>query len=69
MLGRAQLAGRLRLAARASFEKAISIDRGDWQLWFDLSRVTTGAARAHALEQVALLYPQSHLASTAASRP
>jgi hypothetical protein len=69
MLGRAQLAGRLPLAARASFEKAISIDRGDWQLWFDLSRVTNGAARAHALAQVALLYPQSQVVSTAARRP
>jgi len=58
-LGRGQLAAGLVPDARDSFRKAISIDRGDWQLWYDLAEASTGAERAHALDEVVALYPRS----------
>jgi len=60
-LGRAQLAAGLLPDARRSFRKAISMDRGDWELWYDLASATTGSARAGALQRVAALFPQSDL--------
>jgi len=38
-------------SARASYRKAISKDRGDWKLWYDLSTVSTGAEARHALAE------------------
>jgi hypothetical protein len=58
-LGRAQLgAGGIR-EARASFRKAISMDRGDWELWYHLASVTKGEARQNALRQATRLFPQA----------
>ena len=58
-LGQAQLAADLVPDARASFRKAISIDPGDWELWYDLAGATTGTARTRALDEVLALYPRS----------
>jgi O-antigen ligase len=60
-LGRAQLAAGFPLAARDSFRHAISMDSGDWELWYDLSRATKGPERTRALAHVAALYPHSGL--------
>jgi hypothetical protein len=58
-LGRAQLgAGRIR-EARASFRKAISMDRGDWELWYHLASASRGEARQHALRQATRLFPRA----------
>lgn len=58
-LGRAQLAAGQLGNARSSFRKAISIDRGDWELWYDLAKASTGTVRAQALDEVVALYPRS----------
>jgi hypothetical protein len=60
-LGNAQLAAGLVPDARRSFRKAISMDRGDWQLWYGLASATTGRARTRSLQRVAALFPQSDL--------
>jgi hypothetical protein len=60
-LGRAQLGAGLLADARGSFRKAVSIDPGDWQAWYDLANVTTGAERARSLDRVAVLFPRSGL--------
>jgi hypothetical protein len=58
-LGRAQLgAGRVR-EGRASFRKAISMDRGDWELWYHLASVSGGEARQNALRQATRLFPRA----------
>jgi tetratricopeptide (TPR) repeat protein len=38
-------------AARASYRKAITKSRGDWQLWYDLSTVSNGAEEERALAE------------------
>jgi hypothetical protein len=60
-LGRAQLSAGLVVDARGSFRRAIALDGGDWELWYDLARSTTGAERALSLRHVAALYPHSGL--------
>ncbi len=60
-LGRAQLAAGMLPEARRSFSKAISMDGGDWRLWYDLAGATTGPAQRRALRRAVLLYPQSGL--------
>ena len=60
-LGRAQLSAGLVADARGSFRRAIGLDDGDWELWYDLARSTTGAERANSLRHVAALYPDSGL--------
>ena len=60
-LGRAQLGAGLLADARGSFRKAVSIDPGDWEAWYDLANVTTGAERARSLNRVAVLFPMSGL--------
>jgi hypothetical protein len=60
-LGQAQLAAGLVPDARLSFRKAISIDHGDWNLWYELSRVASGRERSLALRRVAELFPRSGL--------
>jgi hypothetical protein len=58
-LGEAQLA-RGRLAdARASFREALAKDDGDWSLWFDLARASTGRTQQEALARAAALNPRS----------
>ena len=60
-LGTAQLAAGLVADAQSSFEKAISIDPGDWTSWANLANASRGAARRRALQQVVALYPRSLL--------
>jgi hypothetical protein len=67
-LGQAQLAAGLLPDARRSFRKAISMDDGDWQLWYELSGATTGPAQRRALRRAVALYPRSGLLASAASR-
>jgi len=57
-LGRAQLEAGRAADARASFRKALSLDGGDWQLWYDLASSSDGRERATALRHVASLFPR-----------
>lgn len=66
-LGRAQLTAGLPVDARRSFRKAISMDRGDWRLWYELAGATTGLAQRRALQKTVALYPRSGLLQTAGS--
>jgi len=45
--------------ARRALDKALVKDRGDWQLWYDLSRASYGTARAQALDHAQELNPRS----------
>ena len=56
-----QLGAGSTLAARSSFQKALSIDRGDWNIWVDVARTTSGAEQRHALREALALYPRSGL--------
>jgi O-Antigen ligase len=58
-LGEAQLAQGQVSAAQASFRTAIRKDTGDWNLWFDLARATTGKTQLAALAQATRLDPLS----------
>jgi Flp pilus assembly protein TadD len=60
-LGEAQLGAGLVADARASFRRAASIDPGDWSVWYELARASTGPARIRALERAVALYPRSGL--------
>jgi hypothetical protein len=64
-LGRAQVAAGLLPQARRSFRKAISMDRGDWRLWYDLAGASTGPAEHRALQHAVNLFPQSGLLPSA----
>jgi hypothetical protein len=64
-LGRAQLGAGLPGAARRSFREAISMDSGDWELWYRLASASRGAERQRALGHAARLYPQAHLLARA----
>jgi O-Antigen ligase len=66
-LGRVQRAAGYPADAKMSFRQALSHDPGNWQLWYELSTVTTGGARARALRRVAALFPRSGLVSTASA--
>ena len=65
-LGRAQLGAGLVSDAKASFRKALSMDRGDWELWYRLASASRGEARRHALQQAARLFPRAESLRTAA---
>jgi hypothetical protein len=67
-LGQAQLAAGLLPDARRSFRKAISMDDGDWQLWYELSGATTGPAQRLALRRAIALYPRSGLLASAGNQ-
>ena len=58
-LGEAQLEQGDTTAARASFEKAISIDRRNWQAWLDLAAAVDGKARIQAVAEARHLFPRS----------
>jgi hypothetical protein len=58
-LGEAQLGEGDTKAAIASFNKAIAKSPGDWNLWFDLARATTGAPQRAALRHAKQLNPLS----------
>jgi hypothetical protein len=60
-LGRAELGAGLVPAARASFRKAISMDSGDWELWYRLGSATRGRERSRALREAARLFPRGQL--------
>jgi Flp pilus assembly protein TadD len=59
LLGEAQLGAGNVAAAERSFRKAIAKDPGDWDLYFDLARATTGRAQRTALAAAARLNPRS----------
>jgi Flp pilus assembly protein TadD len=61
-LGTAQLRAGLRDDARASFERAASIDANDWAVWADLASASSGAERNDALRKVVQLFPRSQIA-------
>jgi hypothetical protein len=56
-LGEAQLAARRFGDARASFDRALDRDPGDWRLWLDLAKSSDGVVRANALDRAARLNP------------
>jgi hypothetical protein len=64
-LGQAQAAAGLLPDARRSFRKAISMDGGDWRLWYDLAGASTGAAHLRALRRAVVLFPRSGLLTNA----
>jgi Flp pilus assembly protein TadD len=66
-LGLAQRAAGALPAARRSFRKAISMDDGDWQLWYDLASVSTGTAERQALRRAVELFPRSGLLTSVGS--
>lgn len=63
-LGQAQIDAGLIADARHSFRKAISMDDGDWRLWYDLAGATSGRAHRQALRHAVALYPRSGLLAT-----
>jgi hypothetical protein len=66
-LGRAQLGAGLVPAARASFRKGISMDSGDWELWYRLAGASSGGERRRALRQAALLIPRAQVLRSSVS--
>ncbi len=56
-LGEAQLGAGDTSAAAASFRKAVSKDRHDWLLWYQLASVTEGAEARRATAEAARLNP------------
>jgi Flp pilus assembly protein TadD len=67
MVGEAQLAQGRRAAARASFRKAITKDRRDWELWVDLALASPQPDRRRAALVALRLNPLSP--EIAQSRP
>jgi O-Antigen ligase len=59
LLGEGQLGAGNVLAAERSFRNAIAKDPGDWNLYFDLARATTGRVQLRALAAAARLNPRS----------
>jgi hypothetical protein len=59
LLGEAQLGAGDTAPAQRSFREAIAKDPGDWTLYFDLARATTGRAQLAALAAAARLNPRS----------
>ena len=68
-LGRAQLGAGLAAEARASFRKAISMDRGDWELWYRLAAASSGAERRSELREATRLFPRGRFVRRTASKP
>jgi Flp pilus assembly protein TadD len=58
-LGEAQLAAGDTGGARRSFQRAIRLDRTDWNAWYGLAEAGTGHARRSALDEAARLNPLS----------
>jgi hypothetical protein len=59
LLGEAQLGAGNTRAAQQSFQRAIAKNGGDWNLYFDLARASTGRAQRTALATAARLNPRS----------
>jgi hypothetical protein len=69
-LGRAQLGAGALPEARMSFRKAISMDGGDWELWYRLAGASAGQERRHALREADRLFPRAQLLRAAgAAKP
>jgi predicted Zn-dependent protease len=60
-LGRAQLGAGAPTQARKSLRKAISMDRGDWELWYYLASASNAEARTAALRNAMRLFPHAQL--------
>jgi Flp pilus assembly protein TadD len=58
-LGEAQLQRGDLSGAAASFNHAISLDRGDWRAWLDFAATLKGPAQKRAIAQAHALYPRS----------
>ena len=70
LLGEAQSAMGKRVAARASFRKALAKNQQDWTIWLDLAVASSGAERTHAFAEATQLDPLSpEIASWKASVP
>jgi len=67
LLGQAQLERGERSAARASFQRAIAKDDGNWEFWYSLALASDGAARRRALDQALRLNPIEPVLVTARS--
>jgi hypothetical protein len=59
LLGEAELGQGDTKAAIASFNQALGKSPGDWNVWFDMARATTGRPRQQALDRAARLNPLS----------
>jgi hypothetical protein len=57
--GEAELQAGNRSAADDSFRHALSYDTGNWRLWLNVARATTGPEQRRAIRMVRLLYPLS----------
>lgn len=60
-LGLAELGAGLIPDAKASFTKALSLDHGDWSLWYNLAQASSGRTRAIAVRHAVALFPRSGL--------
>jgi O-Antigen ligase/Tetratricopeptide repeat len=58
-LGEARLGSGNDAGARTAFDAALAKDPGDWSLWFDLARASTGKAEAIAITRASKLDPLS----------
>jgi O-antigen ligase len=58
-LGEARLAAGDVAGARASFRRALALDRQNWSLWYALAETSSGEARARTLAAAARLNPRS----------
>ena len=67
LLGQAQLERGERSAARASFQRAIGKDHGNWEFWYSLALASDGAARRRALDHALRLNPIEPVLVTARS--
>ena len=61
LLGRAQAAAGDRGAARATFERALRREPGNWRLWYELAAVSSGAERRAAVREARALNPLESL--------
>jgi hypothetical protein len=59
LLGEAQLGEGDTKGAIASFNRALGKSPGDWNVWFDMARATTGRPQAQAIAHAAQLNPLS----------
>ena len=57
--GEAELQAGNPSAAARSFRQAVGFDDGNWRLWLNVARVTSGAEQRRAIRKVRTLYPLS----------
>jgi O-antigen ligase len=68
LLGEARLAAGDLEGARASFQHALTLDRHNWSLWYELAEASSGERRARALARAAQLNPRSSEVAAVGSR-